>query len=142
LGARAGGEVRSFISLGAFAVGVDIAPLHKSPYVLYGNALKIQFGENSVDYVFTNIIDHISDIDAFAREVFRVLKPQGKFLSEVQIQDRKNDPWAVRSTGSTDFFKMYDNLLSSYGLTKCTTKAKYKGGWVNSLWVKGKCEPY
>ena len=49
IGSRGGGEVRAFASMGAFAVGIDVAPAPKSTHVLYGNAMNLEFATESVD---------------------------------------------------------------------------------------------
>ncbi len=105
IGARAGGEVRAFASMGAFAIGIDIAPLPGSKHVLPGDAMKLQFASGSVDFVFTNIMDHIPRLGDFAREMARVLKTGGVFFSNVHVQRRSDDEWAVRDTGTADFYR-------------------------------------
>ena len=98
VGARAGGEVRAFRSLGAFAVGIDLYPAERgnATLVLRGSAHALQFADASVDVLFTNVMDHIPDLSAFTAEVARVLKPNGILLAEVLGQTRLQDEWAFR----------------------------------------------
>ena len=104
VGARGGGEVRAFRSLGAFAVGVDLYPAAGTDLVLPGNAHYLQFASSSADFVFTNIMDHIPDLCQFASEVARVLRPGGLFFSDVLLQTLGQDSWAVRDTGTPAFY--------------------------------------
>lgn len=110
IGARGGGEVRAFRKLGAFAVGVDLYPAIGTNLVLPGNALDLQFADTCVDRVYINVIDHIPDLPRFAREVMRVLKFGGLLWLDVRCQWREADPWAVRTTGSAEF---YDELKTA-----------------------------
>ncbi len=82
LGARLGGEVRAFKSLGSLAIGTDINPGKENTDVIYGDVHDIKFPDQVFDCVYTNIIDHVLDIPRFVEEVARVLKPDGVFLVE------------------------------------------------------------
>ncbi len=83
LAARIGTEVKSFLSLGCFAVGIDLNPGQENKYVLYGDFHDIQFPSHSIDAVFCNSIDHVLDFHRFITEVKRVLKPGGLFILEI-----------------------------------------------------------
>jgi len=82
LGARMGGEVAAFHDLGCFAVGIDLNPGAANPYVLPGDFHELPFPPACVDVVFTNSLDHTSDIDRIVGEVLRVLKPSGLLIVE------------------------------------------------------------
>jgi len=82
LAARLGSEVKAFLDLGCFAVGLDLNPGPNNKYVVYGDFHAIQFADGSVDVVFTNSLDHVFDIDRVLREVRRVLKPGGLLVTE------------------------------------------------------------
>lgn len=82
LGARLGTEVRSFISLGCFAIGIDISPGEQNKYVLYGDFHNIQFPPASVDIIFTNCLDHVFDIGIYLEEIKKVLKSEGVLIIE------------------------------------------------------------
>ena len=84
LGARVGSEVKAFLALGCFAVGIDLNPSKENKYVLYGDFHDIQFSSQCVDVVFTNCIDHVWSLDQFLHEVKRVLKPNGYFILEIE----------------------------------------------------------
>ena len=85
LAARQGSEVRAFIDQGAFAVGIDLNPGKKNRYVVVGDFHALQFADGSVDYVYTNSLDHAFDLDRILREVRRVLKADGAFLVEANV---------------------------------------------------------
>lgn len=82
LAAGSGGEVRAFLDLGCFAVGIDLYP-KSNPYVLYGDFQNIQFPNESVDIVYTNSLDHAFDIPKIIREIKRVLRPNGYMVLEI-----------------------------------------------------------
>jgi len=110
LAARLGGEVRAFKRLGALAVGIDLNPGVNNKDVLVGDFHNIQFPNESFDYVFTNSIDHVYDLDKFLKEVYRILKYDGKFiieLGEVKIKDKS--------------FEVIDTTNPSHLVTKFTS---------------------
>ena len=83
LGARLGGEVRAFKSMGALAVGIDLNPGESSLDVLSGDFHDIAFPDESFDFGYSNVLDHIFDQDKFASEMARILKPGGIFFASV-----------------------------------------------------------
>jgi SAM-dependent methyltransferase len=108
LGARIGSEVKTFLELGAFAVGIDLNPGEENRYVVHGDFHDLQFAPNSVDVVYTNSLDHAFDIDRLAKEVRKVLKPDGLFLVEaVQGQNQGINPGFFESF----FWKNIDELV-------------------------------
>jgi SAM-dependent methyltransferase len=82
LGARIGSEVKAFLDLGCFAVGVDLNPGPENRYVLHGDFHDLQFPPHSVDVAYTNSVDHLFNLERLANEVMRVLKPNGLFIVE------------------------------------------------------------
>lgn len=85
LAARQGSEVRAFIDRGAFAVGIDLNPGRKNRYVVVGDFHALQFADASVDYVYTNSLDHAFDLGRIIGEVRRVLKADGGFIVEANV---------------------------------------------------------
>ena len=73
LGARLGGEVRAFKSLGAVALGIDLNPGRSNMDVVAGDFHAIPFPDQSFDFSYSNVLDHIYDRDRFAAEVCRVI---------------------------------------------------------------------
>ena len=85
LGARLGTEVKAFLDRGAFAVGIDLEPGERSQYVLTGDFSRTVFPDDSVDFIFTNSLDHAFDMDTVLSEVARVIKPAGQFVVEIAL---------------------------------------------------------
>ena len=82
LGARIGTEVKAFLDLGCFAIGVDLNPGPQNPYVVQGDFHDLKFAPKSIDLVYTNSLDHAFDLDRIAKEVLKVLKHNGLFIVE------------------------------------------------------------
>lgn len=87
LAARQGSEVRAFIDRGAFAVGIDLNPGVENRYVVVGDFHDLQFADRSVDWVYTNSLDHAFDLDRILAEVKRVLRPGGGFILEANVSN-------------------------------------------------------
>ena len=83
LAARIGTEVKSFIDIGCFAVGLDLNPGKDNKYVVKGDFHDIQFASNSVDIIFSNSLDHVLYVEKFIKEIQRVLKPRGLLILEI-----------------------------------------------------------
>lgn len=83
LAARLGTEVKAFIDLGAFAVGVDLNPGSENRYVVHGDFHALPYADSSVSLVFNNSLDHVFDVDRVIGEIRRVLAPGGQLLLEV-----------------------------------------------------------
>lgn len=83
LAARVGTEVRALISLGHFAVGIDLEPGSANAYVLPGDFHKLVFADNSIDAVYCNSLDHVFDLARVVSEVRRVLLPGGIFVADL-----------------------------------------------------------
>ena len=66
LGARLGGEVRAFKSLGAVAVGIDLEPGRGNMDVVFGDFHDVPFAADSFDYAYSNVLDHIATCDGSA----------------------------------------------------------------------------
>jgi SAM-dependent methyltransferase len=84
LGARLGTEVNAFLKLGHFAVGVDLNPGENNQFVLHGDFHHLVFADGSVDVVYTNVLDHVFDLERAMAEVTRVLTPNGMLLADIQ----------------------------------------------------------
>lgn len=88
LGARIGTEVKAFIKLGLFAVGIDLNTGKENRYVVTGDFHNLQFADKSIDICFTNSIDHVFDINKFTSEIERVLKLKGLLI--IDLEKRTN----------------------------------------------------
>lgn len=82
LGARQGTEVKAFLDLGCFAVGIDLCPGKENKFVLFGDFHDLQFPAESADVIFTNSLDHLFDAKKLLDEITRVLKPGGILIIE------------------------------------------------------------
>ncbi len=112
LAARIGTEVKAFLDLGAFAVGIDLNPGADNRYVVHGDFHDLQFSPGSIDVVYTNSMDHAFDIERIAKEVLRVLKPNGFFVMEaIQGRDQGASPGFFESF----FWKNIDDLVGQFG---------------------------
>jgi SAM-dependent methyltransferase len=85
LGARLGTEVRALHDLGYFAVGVDLNPGERNPYVLPGDFHRIVFPGASIDAVYTNALDHVFSLEQLVGEVQRLLRPGGIFVADLEL---------------------------------------------------------
>lgn len=111
LAARIGTEVKAFLDLGCRAIGIDLNPGKENRYVVQGDFHDLQFPPNSMDVVYTNSLDHAFDIDRIAREVLKVLKPEGLLLVEaVQGRDQGVHPGFFESF----FWSNIDELISVF----------------------------
>ena len=117
LGARIGTEVKAFLDVGASATGIDLNPGPDNPYVVPGDFHDLQFAPASMDIVYTNSLDHAFDLERIAREVLKVLKPNGIFIVEaVHGREEGINPGFFESF----FWKNIDQLvraLEAEGLT-------------------------
>ena len=85
LGSRMGEEVRALKSLGVDAVGVDLVEC--LPDVIEMNFEDLQYEGEEFDIVYSNSMDHTSDIDTFLEEAVRVLKHKGYLILDVMPGD-------------------------------------------------------
>jgi SAM-dependent methyltransferase len=85
LGARLGTEVRALHDLGYFAIGIDLNPGERNPYVLPGDFHRIVFPSGSVDAVYTNALDHVFSLEQLVGEVQRLLRPGGVFVADLVL---------------------------------------------------------
>ncbi len=90
LGARMGAEVKAFLDLDAFAVGIDLNPGPGNPYVLCGDFHELQFPSKSVQIIFTNSFDHSFDAEKVLSEIKRVLEADGVFILEAVDSSQRN----------------------------------------------------
>jgi SAM-dependent methyltransferase len=111
LAARIGTEVKAFLDLGCFAIGIDLNPGKENRYVVQGDFHDLQFAPKSVDVVYTNSLDHAFDINRIAREIVKILKPEGLLIIEaVQGRDRGVSPGFFESF----FWKNIDELIGVF----------------------------
>jgi hypothetical protein len=83
LGARTGAEVEAFMKMGYFAVGVDINPLPKNPWVLLGDFNDLLWFDETIDNIYTNSLDHAENLTELRNQIYRKLKPGGKLFVDI-----------------------------------------------------------
>jgi SAM-dependent methyltransferase len=128
LGARFGGEVRGFLDIGCFAVGIDLRTAPESKHVLFGDFHSLQFPDACVDFVYTNSLDHAYDITAVLAEINRVLKPSGRLLVDaVRGTDEGHPPgmWECFYWSTTEDLI---ELLASHGF-KLVRRTPFTTPW-------------
>ncbi len=111
LAARLGTEVKSFLDLGCFAIGLDLNPGKENKYVVFGDFQNIQFPDNSVDVIFTNSIDHAYNINALCKEIKRVLKPNGLFVVDIVRGEQEGQSASYYEAAS---WKKIDDVLAFF----------------------------
>jgi len=95
LGARTGTEVKAFLDVGCFAIGVDLNPGKDNKYVVTGDFHDLAYADNTIDVAFSNSLDHVYRIRKFLSEVKRVLGPKGLFIVDLEgPKERDADKWA------------------------------------------------
>lgn len=106
VGARLGAEVRAMRRMGALAVGIDLNPGFDNPHVLLGDAHSVGFAPGSVDLVYTNVLDHILNLDIFFDSIANQLAQGGVFL--IDLSKKAPDEFATN-----DFRQNKEDIISS-----------------------------
>ena len=84
LGARFGDEVVALHACGYIgSIGVDLQAC--PPRVVAGDFHALPFSDGEFDFVFSNAVDHVYNLDGFCGEVDRVVKPVGLALFHVAV---------------------------------------------------------
>jgi len=79
LGARLGEEVEALSLLGFDAIGVDLNEY--PPLVIAGDFNKtLPFSDHSFSLIFSNSVDHVYDLQAWSKEIRRLLLPRGQLF--------------------------------------------------------------
>jgi SAM-dependent methyltransferase len=111
LGARLGTEVRALHDLGYFAVGIDLNPGERNPYVLPGDFHRIVFPNGSIDAVYTNALDHVFSLAELVGEVGRLLRPGGVFIADLELgSDEGFIPGQYESAMWRDHDRLIDQI--------------------------------
>lgn len=89
VGCGSGCDLLQFAKNGSIATGIDITPRHVRlarervggrAQVCFGDATAIPFGDRHFDYVYSHgVLHHLDDPRAMVQEIFRVLRPAGRF---------------------------------------------------------------
>lgn len=93
IGCGTGSDLLQFAKHGAKAVGIDVTPEHirlanqrvgNAARLLRASATQLPFSDNSFDYVYSHgVLHHIDHPRPAIEEIFRVLRPQGRFNIQV-----------------------------------------------------------
>jgi len=83
LGSRTGQEVKALIDLGIDAIGLDLVAF--PPYTIKGDIHNIEKNSNSIELIFTNIMDHSLYPEKFCSEMERICKKGGHIIIHLQI---------------------------------------------------------
>lgn len=113
LGARLGEEVKAFIALGFDkAVGIDLYPGENNPLVIKGDFHNINFGDKSFDIVYTNCLDHASDLNKIISECKRVLNDNGNVILEISKSVRLTTKWKDKNKQKQiESSKYYESMI-------------------------------
>lgn len=89
VGCGTGCDLLQFAKHGADAVGIDITPEHlrlarervgNLAQVSHGDGTKVPFDDASFDYVYSHgVLHHLDEPRRMVEEIFRVLRPGGRF---------------------------------------------------------------
>jgi SAM-dependent methyltransferase len=124
LGARNGAEVRAFLELGCFSVGIDLNPGSGNRYVLTGDYHKLQFPDACVDVMYNNTLDHILYPETFLSEISRVLKPGGHIIIDAVLGIEEGGSERVGEYESF-VWKNTDNIVEMFGNSNLSLVSKH-----------------
>jgi ubiquinone/menaquinone biosynthesis C-methylase UbiE len=89
IGCGAGADLEQFVLAGAIASAVDITPAHLElarerlkgrAQIRQAEATALPFPDNSFDYVYSHgVLHHVEQARKVVEEIFRVLRPGGRF---------------------------------------------------------------
>ena len=126
LGARIGTEVKAFLDIGCFAVGVDLNPGKDNKYVVTGDFHKLPYADGSIDCLFCNSLDHVYRPQQFLTEAARILRRNGCFLLELEgPKDKDADKHASLHW---DSYEDLANLFGKFDLA-VLRDATFDSGW-------------
>lgn len=124
------GILKSFLNYNCKYYGIDLNPQREDILKIDINKEKIPFPDNYFDYVVcSEVLEHLSNHDNALSEIFRVLKPNGKFIGTVpnsnSIYRTLNVIFNRNHVFTEDHFCSYDldeikRLIEKYGF-KCET---------------------
>lgn len=104
--ARMGQEVVALENMGLKAIGIDLVP--NLPHVIEGDIHKLEFEDETFDFIFSNSFDHSLYPDIFVKEMERVLLRGGHSL--VQFQFGETDEYAETEIHNIDsVIPLYEN---------------------------------
>lgn len=135
IGCGAGADLRQFAKHGAIATGIDITPAHvrlaqervgdrARVFLARGDA--IPFPDESFDYVYScGVLHHIDQPRQVVEEIFRVLRPHGRFnvivyasrsLYRLELVLRYGRKWRLYAENSRD--PVHIDVYTAHSLRK------------------------
>lgn len=121
IGCGAGADLEQFVRGGAIATAVDITPAHVRlarerlqgrAEVFEAGGTALPFADASFDYVYSHgVLHHIEQPRRVVEEIYRVLKPGGRFnvmvyawwsFHRIQLMLRKGSKWKLYVENSRD----------------------------------------
>jgi hypothetical protein len=106
LGARWGEECAAFAARGALAIGVDLNPDECNKWVVQGDFHTLQFPDGAFTHAYTNVIDHVLNLQQFVQEVHRVLRCEDAlWIADIyrgRSETGKIDSWGALLYESAD----------------------------------------
>lgn len=118
LGARQGTEVEVLRDLGyKNSIGLDLNPGPSNKFVLQGDFMNLEELDDSVDFVYSNAVDHAFDLDTFFKEHARVLKPGGYAMYDIAVQEGgafEAIEWETPDVLMSVFKKHFSTIVSEY----------------------------
>lgn len=140
-GAETGCDLLQFAKHGAHAVGVDVTPEHLRlarervdgrAEVLEGDATALPFPDGSFDYVYScGVLHHIDRPRKVVEEIFRLLRPCGRFnvhvyafwsWAHLAYRLKFGRQWKLHVENSTD--PVYIDLYTARQLRRLFAPAK------------------
>jgi SAM-dependent methyltransferase len=94
LGARTGQEVHCLREMGIPTIGFDLEEC--PPYVWVGDVHNIPLEDSSIDFIFSNIFDHVLMPDKFISEIERIARPGTVCILELEL-NKTDDAHAVNT---------------------------------------------
>jgi SAM-dependent methyltransferase len=160
IGCGTGCDLLQFARHGAYAVGVDVTPEHLRlarervngcAQVLEGDATRLPFPDGSFDYVYScGVLHHIDKPRRVVEEIFRVLRPGGRFNVQVYAcwswahlvyRLKHGRQWKLHVENSPD--PVHIELYTARQLRKLFTPAKLRirkyecHHWQRASWLLG-----
>jgi len=132
IGARLGGEVRAFKSLGALGIGIDLNPGSGSLDVVAGDMEDVPFPPRTFSFVYTNVLDHVYRVDGLVAEVCRVLRPSGLLLAAV-VGGGALDKYSPSGAISEKNLDVLKNSVTRVGLKHVQTTVTHDTMWHTGL---------
>ncbi|GAB4201686.1 MAG: hypothetical protein Fur0023_06510 [Bacteroidia bacterium] len=114
-------RVKEFVTIDKFQSDIDFSKYNNVRFKQC-TVPPIPFRDNEFDYVVTfQVIEHIKDDKTFVKEIYRVLKPGGKFIVTTPniLTTLTRNPWHVREYTKEELQKLlaeYFNQITMLGV--------------------------